>query len=139
MNVSFDEALSIEKSINLDFEALEGALYTIFTESQVKTYRAKDVNNAVSARIKDIADFVNAVVNEEPGLISDTVTLYLTGGGIAGIKGGLITLEKYLKRRVRGRAPGITNYDKPYFASMYALLDAACDINDNQSIWKKLF
>ncbi len=139
LNVSFDEALSIEKSINLDFEALEGALYTIFTESQVKTYRAKDVNNAVSARIKEIADFVNTVINEEPGLISDTVTLYLTGGGIAGIKGGLITLEKYLKRKVRGRAPGITNYDKPYFASMYALLDAACDINDNQSIWKKLF
>lgn len=139
LNVSFDEALSIEKSINLDFEALEGALYTIFTDTQVKTYKAKDVNNAVVARIKEIADFVNTVANEEPGLISESATLYLTGGGIAGIKGGLIALEKNLKRRVRGRAPGINNYDKPYFASMYALLDVACEINENQNIWKKLF
>ena len=139
LNVSFDEAMSIEKSINLDFEALEGALYTIFAEKQVKTYRAKDVNKAISARIKEIADFVNSFVAEEPGLISDTASLYLTGGGIAGIKGGLITLEKNLKRKVRGRAPGINNYDKPYFASMYALLDVACDIYENQNIWKKLF
>ena len=139
LNVSFEEALSIEKSINLDFEALEGALYTIFAEKQVKTYRAKDVNNAISARIKEIADFVNAFVSEDKGLIADTTTLYLTGGGIAGIKGGLITLEKNLKRKVRGRAPGINNYDKPYFASMYALLDVACEIYENQNIWKKLF
>ncbi len=139
LNVNFDEALSIEKSINLDFDVLEGALYTIFTENNVKTYKAKDVNNAVIARIKEIADFVNAVISEDPGLVPDTATLYLTGGGIAGIKGGLIALEKNLKRRVRGRAPGINNYDKPYFASMYALLDVACDINENQNIWKKLF
>ena len=64
--------------------------------------------------------------------------------GIAGIPGfnlfgGLITLEKNLKRKVRGRAPGINNYDKPYFASMYALLDVACEIYENQNIWKKLF
>jgi len=139
LNVSFDEALSLEKSINLDFEALEGALYTIFTQEQVKTYRAKDVNNAVIARIKEIANFVNNEIAQDPNILPDTATLFLTGGGIAGIKGGLITLEKCLKRRVRGRAPGINNYDKPYFASMYALLDVACEINDNQNIWKKLF
>ncbi len=139
LDVSFEEALSIEKSINLDFEALDGALYTIFADKQVKTYRAKDVNNAISARINEIADFVNTFVLEEEGMISDTAVLYLTGGGIAGIKGGLITLEKHLKRKVRGRAPGISNYDKPYFASMYAILDVACDIYDSQNIWKKLF
>ena len=139
LNVSFDEAISIEKSINLDFEALEGALYTIFAENQTKTYKAKDVNNAVVARIKEIADFVNSVINEEKGLVPDTSILFLTGGGIVGIKGALITLEKLLGRRVRGRAPGINNYDKPYYASMYSLLDVACDINANQSIWKKLF
>ena len=139
LNVSFDDALSIEKSINLDFEALEGALYTVFTDDQVKTFKANDVNNAVKARIKEIADFVNSVILEDKELIPDTAVLYLTGGGIVGIKGSLITLEKQLGRRVRGRAPGINNYDKPYYASMYSILDVACDINENQSIWRKLF
>ena len=139
LNVSFDEALSIEKSINLDFEALDGALYTVFTENQVKTFKAKDVNNAVRARLKEISDFVNSVIAEDKDLIPDTSIIYITGGGIVGIKGSLIALEKQLGRRVRGRAPGINNYDKPYFASMYSILDVACDINENQSIWKKLF
>ena len=139
LNVSFDDALSIEHSINLDYEALEGALYTVFADKQTKTFKAKDVNAAVTARIKEISDFVNSVINEDKGLIPETAIVFLTGGGIVGIKGSLITLEKQLSRRVRGRAPGINNYDKPYYASMYALLDVACEIQASQSIWQKLF
>ena len=139
LSVSFDDALSIEHSINLDYEALEGALYTVFADKQTKTFKAKDVNAAICAKIKEISDFVNNVINEDKGLIPESTIVFLTGGGLVGIKGSLITLEKQLSRRVRGRAPGINNYDKPYYASMYALLDVACEIQASQSIWQKLF
>ena len=139
LGVEFEEALAIQNSINLDFVFAEGALYTVNSQNRIKTYKATDINNSIMQRLDEIVDFVNTSINQESGVVSESTPIYLTGGGISGIKGALLYLEKKLKRRVKGRVPGINGFDKPYYTSFIALLDVAYEINENQSIWNKLF
>lgn len=139
LDVDFEAALELQKNVNLDFAMMEGAVYTVQSNNRIKTFKAIDINNALKARLDDIVDFIENSIDQEPGVVSDSTPVYLTGGGISGIKGSVAYLEKKLKRRVKGRVAGVNGFDKPYFTSLIALIDVAYEINENQSIWNKLF
>lgn len=139
LNIDFVEALRMENTINLNFEAADSAVYMVNVEKGTKTYKAADVNNAVLRHLDELVEFVDQTINSASSLVSDTTPIYLTGGGICGIKGAIMYLEQKLKRRIRVCALEIPNYNKPYYTSVFSLLDVAHEINENSSIWNKLF
>lgn len=139
LKADFYEVLSLKDALNLNYGDSDKAVYSISSNRQIKTYRAIDINNSVKSSIDEIVEFVNSTIENNPGLVSNTTPIYLTGGGITEINGAVLYLEHRLKRRVRVLIVEVPKYNKSYFTSMFSLLDVAYEIDENNNFWKKLF
>ncbi|MCI7401302.1 MAG: hypothetical protein MSH40_01280 [Christensenella sp.] len=139
LNVDFYEALTLKNSLNLNYVNSDGAIYSLFVKNQIRSYKSIDINNSVKTRLDEIVDFINETIESNPGIVSNTTPVYLTGGGVTEIKGAVLYLEHKLKRRIRVVVVEVPKYNKPYFTSMFSLIDVAYEINENNSFWKKLF
>lgn len=136
--VDFNSALSIQNDINLNYANDETKLYKIIDDNKIKTFKAYEINKAIFNQLDLFVEFIENTLKKS-SVVSETTPIYMTGGGVYGIKGAIMYLEHKLKRRIRLIALEIPNYNKPYYTSIFSLIDVAHEIYENSSIWNKLF
>ncbi len=135
--LSFKDAEKLKRKVILSLSAREEDLYEITTNSGVKTFSAKMVNEIVSYRIKIIAKAVKKCLELSGVNYPEHIPYSLTGGGIAFIRGVKDILSQELSRPIEIVAPPMPQVDKPNLSSAWGVLDLA--INNEKPTKKGFF
>jgi len=144
LGISFTHAEALKHKVILNLNAGEEDVYTITTNrSDTLEFKAKDVNEIVSAYIKIIADTITKALKMCTYDYPDYVPYHLTGGGLAYIKGARDLLSKYLKKPVEIIAPNLPQSRRPHLSSSLGLLDMALRLKPIEpkasGFFKKIF
>ena len=137
-NIYFEEALELLNQVNLYIPNNEESIYSVETDSGVKSYQSSKINNFVKIKIKEIADFINYILSQNSTIKEDS-GVYISGDGLDLIKGAFQYLEQQLKRKLRMLIVDIKDYDKPQYTNMLALLDYAYENMESKSFWNRIF
>ncbi len=89
---------------------------------------AKRVDHAaieliVEARAGELVSFIRAAIREMGISAEASPVTYLTGGGIAMMKGGIDYLKRGLQLNIQRDTPWVADMDTPNFTSAFAALD----------------
>ena len=94
---------------------------------KVSTAKANDIAlKKLDELVGEIKEKIDAIVGQ-----GDTSTLYLTGGGLAYLKGICFYLENVLGRKVEIIKPQQVKFACPDLSSVVSLLDTALKMEDN--------
>lgn len=94
---------------------------------KVSTAKANDIAlKKLDELVEEIKEKIDAIVGQ-----GDTSTLYLTGGGLAYLKGISFYLENALGRKVEIIKPQQVKFACPDLSSVVSLLDTALKMEDN--------
>ncbi len=136
LEIGFDEAQKLlgKVNLNLDFDAND--VYSVG-----KNYPAQKVNAIVEARVEDIAEKLKQCFSSCEMEFPQETPVFLTGGGLAYLKGGANALSGYLGRPVTLLTSDYNETKDPASASAYGVLDLAIKQVKKRpmSFWTKLF
>ena len=125
LEISMDEADRLKKQIVLSLKGKQNDSYEINSESgQAMKFSLNSANEVVAYRIEEIGQVIAKCV-QMWGKDIYYLPIYLTGGGIAKIKGGRDYLAKCLGKNINYGVPPLPGYDKPELSSVYALVNEA--------------
>lgn len=82
-------------------------------------------NEVVSYRIDELAEVINKCIQSFSNEYLSYLPIFLTGSGITKIKGGRDYLAKCLGRNITYGVPPLPGKDKPEYASIFSLVEAA--------------
>ena len=128
LNIPFDSAEQLKRKVILSIDPTEDDYYEVVVDHQLRKFPVKIVNEICLARIDMIAEAINKCLKEFKNKVSDDVQVYLTGGGIAFMKGVVPYVEQILNRKVNIIAPSPLQFNKPDLSSSLSLIDAAINI-----------
>lgn len=90
-------------------------------------------NEIITARVDELADMVREVLEDTDAKPDAKAPLYLTGGGIALMRGGREYLSKALKRDIKIPSARAGKLNSPPYASALGLIDMVFDKIDMQN------
>ena len=128
LGIPFDSAELLKRKVILSIEPNNDDVYDVVVDHQIKQFPVKIVNEICLARIDMIAEAINKCLKEFKNKVSDDVQVYLTGGGLAFLKGVVPYIEQILERKVNIIAPSPLQFNKPDLSSSLSLIDAAINI-----------
>lgn len=118
------EQLLTKINLNLDFE--ENDTYILSSGAGVK---AKLSNDIVRARIEDMSQYIIKCIEECEYALGVKTPVFLTGGGLTYIKGGVDYLGTVLGKPFKIAKPLDPQYNRNEYMSSYGLLDIAVKQN----------
>ena len=135
-SVSYESALSLLSKSNL-FSKNNGAKMEI-TEGDVTHEIDMDaLVDTVKEGLDEICEKIGAFLDECSGKELDFKPLYVTGEGLADIRGALEHISKRISRVCEQLAPDLPYYNKPAMSSRIALVDLAYEDHLKQSFFYK--
>ncbi len=139
LKISFAEAESLKRKIVLSLDVSDEDCYEINIDGKVTPFSARMVNEIVASRIEMIATNINRCLNSSEISYSANSKIYLTGGGIAYLKGGKDYFSKAIGREVEIIAPPVPELNRPHYSSTIGILNMALmqEENLNKNIFKK--
>ena len=126
--MEFDCAENLKRKVNLscntsskDFDLLEA--------DNGQYYSVEEVKNIIKNSLDLLCEFISDALDESGYDIPDYVSLMITGGGIANLRGAKEHVSGRLNTVVEILAPKVPLLDKPEQASLLSLLDIALEQN----------
>lgn len=136
-SISYGTALSMLSRANL-FSKSSGAK-TEVTEGDVTHEIDMDAFvDTVKEGLDGICEKIGAFLEECSGKELEAKPLYVTGEGLADIRGALEHISKRISRVCEQLAPDLPYYNKPAMSSRIALLDLAYEDHLKQGLFYKL-
>lgn len=127
MKVPFVSAEQLKRKIVLSLQAKPKDYYEAVVDNRLSKFSAKTINDIALARIDMIGEGILASLSDFSNVILPSTKVYLTGGGIAYIKGIRDYLSKYINYDIDILAPQPLQYNKPDLSTEIALLEVALD------------
>jgi len=129
--VTFKEAAALFVKVNLSFDASDNDVYNVNVDGRALSFPAQRVNSLVQRYVKALGDYINKALSLSKSDFPASLPLYLSGGGISGIRGAKEYLGKVLGRQAELAVPGIApGYNKPYYSSSIGLAEYAFSKED---------
>ena len=122
MEITFAQAEELKSKINLKLEFDSSDNYVLNGGLALKAEKANEV---VRARIEEIADYFIKGLEICPYEIRRNTPVYVTGGGLTSVTGGVDYFAQYLDINVKNVLPAMPQVTKEYYTSAYGLLDIA--------------
>lgn len=125
MNLDVDTAEQIKKRYSFGLENAGTKLYDYAKQrsGRLERYSHALVSEVIDARVEHLSLLINNAFENSPLNIARRTRIYLSGGGIAMMKGARDMLQKLLKRQVRIPAIEAPQLSTPNYYSVLALLD----------------
>ena len=131
LRISFNEAESLKRKVVLSLNATDSDYYEVSGKDFIVPFPAKVTNEIVMARLDMIADLISKCYARCEYDFPDYIPLYVTGGGIATIRGAKDYLQKRIGRKVEIIAPSLPQLARPTLSSTFSLLDLAFKESSN--------
>lgn len=125
MNIDIDTAEQIKKQYSFGLENSGTKLYDYARSKKGKVERFSHslVSEIVDARAEHLCELITEVFEHSPISIARRTRVFLSGGGIAIMKGAKEMLEQQLKRQVRIARVEAPQLSTPNYYTALALLD----------------
>ena len=126
--LTMSEADRLKRQIVLSIKGDQHDFYELSTdEGKTTKISLNFANEVVAYRIEELAEVIAKLLQMNSSQFDSYIPIYLTGGGIAKIKGGRDYLAKCLGRNINYGTPSVPGKEKTEFASIYSLVDKALD------------
>lgn len=135
LDIPYASACTLISKANLYIESDNGSCYNVLVDGKPQQYNSFGVNRVIQARLDDFVDFILRCLAENPNFSTDVV--YLTGGGIAGLKGAAAYISRQLGMRLETLVPDVPTYGKSYYSSVFGTFDVADKLEKSKSILKR--
>lgn len=130
LKINYYEAEQLKRKTVLSVEPTKDDYYEIYKDNKLVKFYSQTVNDIVKARVENIADnLLSCFKSFESGIDEDT-KVYLTGGGLGYIVGGVEILSDILEHKVELVCPKELQYFRPDYASCMALLNMAIELGE---------
>jgi cell division protein FtsA len=124
LNMDVDTAEQIKKRYSFGLENTGTKLYDYAKQSgRLERYSHALVSEVIDARVEHLSMLICSAFEQSPLNIARRTRIYLSGGGIAMMKGAKDMLQGLLKRQVRISAIEAPQLSTPNYNTVLALLD----------------
>ncbi len=125
LKIPFSSAEKLNKKIILCVEPTDNDVYDLFIDGGVVPISMRIANAIVESRIEVIARGIQKCFSSWQYNFPDFIPVYLTGGGLAHIKGARDILSKLLDKNIEIVPLPYSQYDKQCYSSSMAVLNYA--------------
>ena len=126
LEIPYDAALALIKKVNLNSFDRDGATLEVACNGEKYSYPSAKIKSLVREGFDGgVCEAVRACLRSFPAKDLTGAPIYVTGEGVNDIRGTAEYLSKQLEAPVETVAPRIPYYDKPQYASLFSLLNAA--------------
>ena len=125
MDIPYADADIIKRKADLSRNYSDGDVYTVTTADGERSYSAEQVNEIIGARIEAIGAMINKAIAKCEYETPQYMSLNITGGGLANIRGASKLLSKAVGRPVKVFAPWFASFAKPEMSSTAAVICVA--------------
>lgn len=139
MDIPYSHAEMIKQKLNLSIKPSEEDKYSLFTRNGEASYSMSDVNEIARGRVEYIAQAVQKCIAKCEYECPAYLPLYVTGGGITGIRGTREILSSVLGRPVEFIAPDVPQMNFPHLSSTLGLLDVAFKSERKPTFLQRIF
>ncbi|MDL2319289.1 cell division protein FtsA [Eubacteriales bacterium OttesenSCG-928-A19] len=87
------------------------------------SYPREQVGNILEPRVDEIAELIREELDNSGVRLGSWSNVYLTGGGLAMMRGGREYLSSQMERPIRATPPKAANLNSPIYASALGLMD----------------
>ena len=122
---TFAAAEKLKRMINISYRAYEGAQYEFTDKGNVFSVPVSEANDVVRHGLDELAEQISRCMEDGAIGYKGGLSIWLTGGGIAYIRGAKEHLSRGLGAIINTVAPKVPMYDKPVNSSAFSLLDLA--------------
>ena len=131
LNMNVDMAEQIKKRFSFGLENTGAKLhdYAKNEEGRLEKFSHTLVSEVIEARVEHLCQLITCVMEQSPLPIARRTRIYLSGGGLAMMKGARDILEKRLKRQVRISRVDAPQLATPNYYTALALLDYVFESN----------
>ena len=125
MNMDAESAEQIKKRFSFGLENNGTKLYDYakLKNGRLEKYSHAMISEVVDARVEQICALIYEALQHSPLNVARRTRIYLSGGGLAMMKGSRDALQKYLKRQVRVSIVEAPQLATPNYYVALALLD----------------
>lgn len=124
--IDFNSAENLKRKINLSCQPSSDE-YDLIDGEDGKYYSVEEIKDSVKASLDVLCEKISSALEESGYILPDYVSLMITGGGIAYIRGAKEHVSGRLNTVVEIIAPNVPLMDKPIESSKLALLDLALE------------
>ncbi len=137
LDIPYASACTLVNKANLYQETDNGSCYNVVVDGKPQQFNSFGVNRIIQARLDDFVGFIAGCLAQTPNFSSDVV--YLTGGGIAGLKGAAAYISRQLGKRLETIVPDVPTYGKSYYSSVFGTFDVADKLEKSKNVLKRFF
>lgn len=137
LDIPYASACTLVSKANLYQETDNGSCYNVVVDGKPQQFNSFGVNRIIQARLDDFVEFIARCLSATPNFSSDVV--YLTGGGIAGLKGAAAYISRQLGKRLETIVPDVPTYGKSYYSSVFGTFDVADKLEKSKNVLKRFF
>lgn len=130
MQLPFGVAEQVKQQLIITLKPTSLDYYEIVRDGKLDKVSTAKANSIAVAKLDELVEAVKEKLTQMVGY-DDNSTLYLTGGGIAYLKGVCFYLENMLGRKVEIIKPKQVKFACPDLSSVVSLLDTALKMEDN--------
>ncbi len=125
MNMDVESAEQIKKRFSFGLENNGTKLYDYakLKNGRLEKYSHAMISEVIDARVDQICSLIYEALQHSPLNVARRTRIYLSGGGLAMMKGSRDALQKYLKRQVRVSMVEAPQLSTPNYYVALALLD----------------
>ncbi len=132
LNIPFLQAEQLKRKLILTLKPTAIDYYEIMLDGKLTKVPVKTANDIALARIDMISEMIEKVIKSFSLKPINANIIYLTGGGLALLKGIKYYLNKTIGKKIEIVCPKPMQLEKPELSSVVSLLDMAININ---KIW----
>lgn len=123
LKIPYASAQELKNKVVLSLEPKVNDSYEVYVDSTIQSYPCDKVNSIVRSRIENIADIVLNCIESFDVDFTDDTEVFITGGGICNMIGGVEAVNKILGRKVKVLMPKQVYFAKTDYSSMLSILD----------------
>lgn len=100
-----------------------GDIEAVAAGGRQMTFAREDVQMIIEARVDEIAEMIREALDHSGVRLGSWSNIYLTGGGLAMMRGGREYLSAQMERPIRATQPKAATLNSPIYASALGLMD----------------
>lgn len=137
LDIPFASASTLVTKANLYLETDNGSCYNVLVDGKPEQFNSFGVNRIIQARLDDFVEFISEQLAQNGNFSTEVV--YLTGGGIASLKGAAAYISRQLGMRLETIVPDVPTYGKSYYSSVFGTFDVADKLEKSKNVLKRFF
>ena len=137
LDIPFASASTLVSKANLYLETDNGSCYNVLVDGKPEQFNSFGVNRIIQARLDDFVEFISEQLAQNGNFSTEVV--YLTGGGIASLKGAAAYISRQLGMRLETIVPDVPTYGKSYYSSVFGTFDVADKLEKSKNVLKRFF